>query len=421
MSTSQPMNVTIIGGGMITHDQILPSFYHLQRLGVVGEITICALNSAPLRELAESESLGRAFSGQSFSAQPALDTDPDKIHPDLFRDVLRAMPPRHLAVVAVPDQFHYDVLKEAIAANQHILCVKPLVLRHEQAVEIEHAALDRGLFVGVEYHKRFDRRALLARADYRAGRFGEFRVGEAKMIEPWFYRFSNFQNWFTKENTDPFTYVGCHYVDQVYFMTGLRPVEVSVIGIEGSFPNGNPGWMWTSGRVVFENGAILQVIDGLGYPDLGAGSNDQGITMYCDNGEKGGMIKHNDQFRTVSHCYAEGEGPGGSAFNYINPDYFKMVPWENAGLKPVGYGYESVEAIARTAHRIESESAGLSEDEALEHRRGMIRKVDAQGIIATPANSSVNELVMEAGRQSIMNDGRTARITYDDPPRVELI
>jgi D-galacturonate reductase len=420
MSTSKPIDVTIIGGGMITHDQLLPSLYHLQRLGVVGEITICARHSAPLCKLAESESLGRAFPGQSFSARPVLEADPNEYQPDLFREILRAMPPRHLAVVAVPDPLHYDVIKEAIAANQHILCVKPLVLRHEQAVEIEHAALKRGLFIGVEYHKRFDRRALLARADYRAGRFGEFRVGEAKMIEPWYYRFSNFQNWFTKESTDPFTYVGCHYVDQVFFVTGLRPVDVSVIGIEGKFPNGNSGWMWTSGRVVFENGAILQVIDGLGYPDLGAGSNDQGITMYCDNGEKGGMIKHNDQFRTVSHCYAEGVGPGGKAFNYVNPDYFKMVPWESSGLKPVGYGYESVEAITRTAHRIECESAGLPEDEALERRRGMIREVDARGIIATPANSSVNELVMEAGRLSIMNEGRTARITYDNPPRVEL-
>ena len=414
------MNVTIVGGGMITHDQLLPSLYHLQRLGVVGEITICALNSAPLRELAESKSLLCAFPGQSFKAEPALDSDPRESHPDRFRDILRAMPPRQLAVVAVPDPFHYDVLKEAIAADQHILCVKPLVLRHEQAVEIEHAALERGLFIGIEYHKRFDRRAQLARADYRAGRFGEFRVGDAKMIEPWFYRFSNFQNWFTKESTDPFSYVGCHYVDQVFFMTGLRPVDVSVIGIEGAFPNGNSGWMWTSGRVVFENGAILHVINGLGYPDLGAGSNDQGITMYCDNGKKGGLIKHNDQFRSVSHCYADGEGSGGKAFNFVNPDYFKMVPWENAGLKPVGYGYESVEAIARTAHRIESESAGLPEGEALELRRGMIREVDANGIIATPANSSVNELVMEAGRLSIMNDGRTARITYDNPPRVEL-
>lgn len=27
------LEVTIIGGGMITHDQLMPSLYHMQRLG----------------------------------------------------------------------------------------------------------------------------------------------------------------------------------------------------------------------------------------------------------------------------------------------------------------------------------------------------------------------------------------------------
>ena len=32
--------VLIVGGGMIVHDQILPSLYHLQRQGVVAEIAV---------------------------------------------------------------------------------------------------------------------------------------------------------------------------------------------------------------------------------------------------------------------------------------------------------------------------------------------------------------------------------------------
>jgi hypothetical protein len=35
------------------------------------------------------------------------------------------------------------------------------------------------------------------------------------MIEPYFYRSSNFQNWFTCENFDPFVYVGCHHVTPI--------------------------------------------------------------------------------------------------------------------------------------------------------------------------------------------------------------
>jgi len=36
--------------------------------------------------------------------------------------------------------------------------------------------------------------------------------------------------------------------------------------------------------------------------------------------------------------------------------------------------------------------------------------VDERGIIATPANSSVNELVVEAARKSILADGVAVRI-----------
>jgi hypothetical protein len=37
------------------------------------------------------------------------------------------------------------------------------------------------------------------------------------------------------------------------------------------------------------------------------------------------------------------------------------------------------------------------------------------GHLATPANSSYNELVIEAGRASILNGGREAVIEYDKP------
>ena len=37
--------------------------------------------------------------------------------------------------------------------------------------------------------------------------------------------------------------------------------------MKGRFPNGNEGYMWSNGRVSFENGALLSVTDGLGYPD----------------------------------------------------------------------------------------------------------------------------------------------------------
>ena len=404
---------------MITNDLLLPSIYHLQRTGVVRNIGVCALNNPPLKALKENPDHQRAFPGQDFTAYPSLDEPPNTDFPGLYKTVLAQMPPQQAVVVAMPDPLHYSVIMEALDNKQHVLCVKPLVLQYTQSVEIERIGKEKGLFVGVEYHKRFDTRALMAKRHYALGHFGEFVMGEAKMIEPYYYRASNFQNWFTADKTDPFVYVGCHYVDLVCFITGLKPVAVSVSGVKGRFPNGNEGYLWANGRVTFENGAILSVTDGLGYPDDGAGSNEQCLSMFFEGEGRTGLLKHDDQFRGVSHSYLEGIGCAGSTFNFVSPDFYQLVPWEGPGYKPVGYGFLSVAASINSIHRIANETGDLPEPEALERRRAIIREVDQKGIIATPANSSVNELVMEAARLSILCDGETVNILHGEQPHVE--
>jgi D-galacturonate reductase len=86
----------------------------------------------------------------------------------------------------------------------------------------------------------------------------------------------------------------------------------------------------------------------------------------------------------------------------------------------VGYGHRSVEAIIRAVHRVENSAEGLQGAAALARRREEIRALDSEGIIATPANSSYNELVVEAGRMSITSGGRDVIIEYGDNPRVRF-
>src|SRR5438270_4604436 len=224
------LQVTVVGGGMITHDQILPALYQMQRSGAIGAITVCASRPRTVRTLAEAEPLLRAFPGQSFHAMPESG-DPHASQPDLYRDAIRRMPPRQIVIAAVPDQLHFDVIMTALRHDQHVCAVKPLVLQHRQAMQIEKEARSRNLLVAVECHKRFNDRSLMARRKYRAGVFGVFRLGTACLMEKWYYRHSNFQNWMTTANSDAFTYIGCHYVDLVHFITGLVPAAVSVYGI----------------------------------------------------------------------------------------------------------------------------------------------------------------------------------------------
>ncbi|MFW6146099.1 MAG: Gfo/Idh/MocA family protein [Planctomycetota bacterium] len=410
---SNAPQVTIIGGGMITQVQLLPTVYHLQREGLVGDIHICALNAAPLATLRDDPALARGFPGQRFTPHPDPATaGADETFPDLYKEVLAAAPKGSIALIAVPDQLHYPILKEAIRCDLHVCIVKPLVLTHAQAEEIAALARERGLVVGVEYHKRFDYRNLMARRSYRTGRLGTFRLAQARMIEPYYYRDSNFQNWCTCENSDMFTYVGCHYVDLVAFITGLRPVSVSVYGIRDKYPNGREGFLWTDGRVIWENGASLSVVDAIGYPNRAAGGNAQGLTMWCQGTTDATLLVHSDQYRGVKCSYDEaGDDPGDTVYAEPNPDYFQIIDQGGTGLTPVGYGHRSVEYIIRQCRQ-----AGTMTD--LDERRAFARRLDDEGIMATPANSSYNELVIEAARQSILAGGREVTITYGDRPGV---
>jgi len=409
------LDVTIVGGGMITAVQILPSIYQLQRLGIVGEIKVVALNSAPLKALAGNSMLNKAFPGQSFKSCPDYKkVEPTKNYPELYKEIIKKMKPGNLVFVAMPDQLHYGVVKEALKNNQHVCSVKPLVLNYKEAKEIEEEALAKGLFVGIEYHKRFDDRSLIARRRYENGEFGEFKIGQAHLMEPWYYRHSNFQNWCTVKNSDAFSYVACHYIDLVAFITGLLPVEVSVYGISEKYPNGNDGFLWTDGRVIWNNGACLNVVNGFGYPDEAPGGNTQGIVLHTRGKDSGGIISHSDQFRGVKHSVlVKGSDPDDKYYYETNPDYFQMVYKGGEGYEPVGYGFRSIEANCLAALRV---NAAVD----LKDKMKVIKRIDEEGVVATPANSYYNELVMEAGRLSITNGGKPVVIEYGDNPGVRF-
>jgi predicted dehydrogenase len=403
--------ILVVGGGMITHDQILPSLFHMQRQGVIAGIGVVAQHARTVERLKTATIWESAFPGQSFRAYPDSGSEPQ---PELYKELIARLPERSIVMAAVPDQLHFDVVMTALRHNQHVLCVKPLVLTARDSITIGNEARKRGLLVGVEYHKRFDDRSLMARRRYRDGMFGEFKLGNASLMEKWYYRHSNFQNWCTVENSDAFSYIGCHYVDLVHFITGLLPVSVSVYGIKDKYPNGNEGFLWTDARVIWNNGACLNVQNTLSFPDDGPGTNTQHLTMYCSSGDKGAMLRHSDQYRGLEYCYVERpDSPGATTYAEPSADYFQYVNVGGRGLKPVGYGYRSIEYIVEACIRVES--AG-----SLEARQAMLEEYDREGVLATPSNSRYNELVMEAGRLSILNGGREAVIEYGDAPRAYL-
>ena len=81
-------------------------------------------------------------------------------------------------------------------------------------------------------------------------------------------------------------------------------------------------------------------------------------------------------------------------------------------MTAVGYGYRSIEYIIKNICK----AVGKDIDE----RQALIKQFDDEAVMATPKNSAYNELVMEAGRLSILNDGREVEITYGKNAGVKL-
>jgi hypothetical protein len=169
-----------------------------------------------------------------------------------------------------------------------------------------------------------------------------------------------------------------------------------VYGILDRFPNGREGYLWSDARVIWENGACLNVQNALGLPDAAPGGNVQGLTMYCQGGGEGAWLAHSDQYRGLQHCYT-----APAAYAEPSPDYFQYVDLGGPGLTPVGYGYRSIEAIVAAAAAVDTGEKTLD-------------AIDAAGIIATATNSAYNERVIEAARRSIRNGGQAVPCGDDD-------
>ncbi|HXJ43983.1 MAG TPA: hypothetical protein VNH18_32150, partial [Bryobacteraceae bacterium] len=159
------------------------------------------------------------------------------------------------------------------------------------------------------------------------------------------------------------------------------------------------------------NGACLNVQNALGFPDAAPGTNTQGLVMYCKGETDGALLSHSDQYRGLKYSYTrKSSDPGATIYAEPSPDYFQYVDLGGPGLTPVGYGYRSVEYIMERCIQVESGGRTLLEQQKL------LKEFDAAGIMATPGNSSYNELVIEAARESILNEGKMVRIPQGPAP-----
>jgi predicted dehydrogenase len=134
-------------------------------------------------------------------------------------------------IVAVPDHVHHGVGVDMLRAGLHCLMVKPLTPTLAQADQLIALQQERRLHCAVDFHKRFDEGNLFVRRLVRDGALGKLSYMTVEYSQRIRLPRDVFVKWC--ECTNVFQYLGVHYVDLVYFLTGFIPTRALGKGTRG--------------------------------------------------------------------------------------------------------------------------------------------------------------------------------------------
>ncbi len=173
-------------------------------------------------------------------------------------------------VIAIytPDQLHQRHISQALQANKHVICTKPLLTSLEGAKELLDLVngSDRKVFVGQS--SRFFEGMLHQRRDYEAGRHGELETLEAQYITDarWFLE----RDWSRQKGFSWMYNFMIHAVDLVrWYMPGVT--EVTGYGKISANSRSRGIEAWDSLRFLLqdEEGRIAEVAGNYTMPTLG--------------------------------------------------------------------------------------------------------------------------------------------------------
>lgn len=230
------IDVAVIGGGMFFDDIIGQSFKDFMRGGLSGALTSIGMShlAADVADVkinvtavgTRSEKSGTAGRIVDWFAEEFPDRKIDACYGEsVWNDILANHKPDVL-FVATPDHVHAQPILDALDAGCDVITEKPLCLTTDEADSIIQKARDLGRVVAVDMHKRFDPfvREMMLKAPEQYGPINRVRTVLEEPLEVSTDIFA----W--AEQSNPFAYVGCHWLDVVHHYMQVKPVSVFASG-----------------------------------------------------------------------------------------------------------------------------------------------------------------------------------------------
>ncbi|HOX58415.1 MAG TPA: Gfo/Idh/MocA family oxidoreductase [Candidatus Paceibacterota bacterium] len=244
-------------------------------------------------------------------------------------DILRQFPDLDVLAVATPDPLHAEVILAALKAGVHVITEKPMCLHIAEADRIIELARRKQRIVTVDMHKRYDADHMRIREEIRQ-RIGDPLYGAAYLEEPLHVSTRTFK-W--AEESDPFSYVGTHWVDLIYHYYRSKPVSLTAVGQKKRLlRDGINAYDAVQVRVDFANGMSISFHNNWITPPDFEGPVNQGHEIVGTDGK----VESDQQYRGL-RWWSRG---GGS--RTANSHFTRDVKRTDGSLAYIGYGIDSL-------------------------------------------------------------------------------
>ena len=234
MASPREVNVALVGGGMFGGDVVLRSIEDLERCGIAAYLGRVGMDTWA-RDLADVRFRLQAIGTRTPTTAETLcrryrqkipGSAPEPYWGEKPWETIFERHDVHLLYVATPDSLHHAPTVHALRQGAHVLVEKPLTLRLEETDEILDLSRKQDLVVGVDMHKRYDpcHRFIF---EELVGGLGTLLYARAVLEEPLEVSTEVFQ-WAASSN--PFSYVGVHWLDLFAHYLEARPRSVHAVG-----------------------------------------------------------------------------------------------------------------------------------------------------------------------------------------------
>lgn len=331
------VKIALVGAGMFGGDVHMRAYADLQQFGIAPQLARVGLDKWT-RDLApiqfELVAVATRSEASAVRAQKTFKDWTGNAPKTYFgtapwNDILRDFKDLDVMAVATPDNLHTEVILAALENGTHVITEKPMCLSIHEADQIVELARKKDLIVSVDMHKRYDPDHLRIRDDIK-NRIGAPLYGTAYLEEPLEVSTSTFK-W--AEQSDPFSYVGPHWVDLIWHYYKSKPVSLTAVGQKRRLVRDNiNAFDAVQVRVDFENGMSINFHNNWITPPDFEGPVNQGHEIVGADGK----MESDQQYRGF-RWWNKG---GGSRTS--NNHFTRDVVRPDGSKAYIGYGVDSL-------------------------------------------------------------------------------